>query len=193
MKILLVEDDPLVASLLAKALSEQLYTVDVATDGQLGWDLVESSSYDAILLDVILPKLDGISFCRKMRSLGNLTPVILLTACEASTNKVIGLDAGADDYVVKPFDFQELLARIRALLRRGGSALPPLLEWKKLRLDPSTCEVTWDGKILHLTPKEYGLLEVFLRNHHRIFSCGALIEQLWSFEEPPPKIQSDPI
>jgi len=97
----------------------------------------------------------------------------------------MGLDAGADDYVAKPFDFQELLARIRALLRRGGSALPPHLEWKNLWLDPSTCKVTCDGKLLHLTPKEYGLLELFLRNNHRIFSCSALIDHLWSFEEPP--------
>lgn len=185
MKLLLIEDDPLIAEQLAKNLTDQHYIVELATDGQAGWDLVEFSSYDAILLDVMLPKLDGISFCRRLRSQGNLTPVILLTAQDASTNKVMGLDAGADDYIVKPFDIQELLARIRALLRRGGSTLPPLLQWNKLRLDPSTCEVTWNGQPLHLTPKEYGLLEVFLRNPHRIFSCGALIEQLWSFEEPP--------
>ena len=185
MKILLIEDDPLIAEPLAKNLSDQHYIVEVATDGQAGWDLVEFSSYDAILLDVMLPKLDGISFCRRLRKQGNLTPVILLTGCDASTNKVMGLDAGADDYIVKPFDFQELLARIRALLRRGGSTLPPLLEWNKLRLNPSTCEVSWEDQPLHLTPKEYGLLEVFLRNPQRIFSCGALIEQLWSFEEAP--------
>ena len=185
MKILLVEDDPVIAELLGKALREQNYTVDIALDGQTGWELVEFSSYDALLLDVMLPKLDGISFCRRLRNQGNLVPVILLTAQDTSTNKVMGLDAGADDYVVKPFDFDELLARIRALLRRGGSALPPLLVWDKLQLDPSTCEVRWDGNLLHLTPKEYGLLEVFLRNNHRIYSCGALIEQLWSFEEPP--------
>jgi diguanylate cyclase (GGDEF)-like protein len=185
MKLLLIEDDWLIAEQLAKNLTDQHYIVEVAGDGQAGWDLVEFSNYDAILLDVMLPKLDGISFCRRLRSQGNLTPIILLTAQDASTNKVMGLDAGADDYIVKPFDVQELLARIRALLRRGGSNLPPLLQWNKLRLDPSTCEVTWDGQLLHLTPKEYGLLEIFLRNSHRIFSCGALIEQLWSFEETP--------
>ena len=185
MKILLIEDDPLIAEHLAKNLTDRHYIVDVANDGQAGWNLVEFSSYDAILLDVMLPKLDGISFCRRLRNQGNRTPVILLTGCDASTNKVMGLDAGADDYIVKPFDFQELLARIRALLRRGGSSLPPLLEWNQLRLNLSTCEVTWESRSLHLTPKEYGLLEIFLRNPHRIFSCGALIEQLWSFEEAP--------
>lgn len=185
MRILLVEDDELIGELLVKSLTSQHYTVDFAKDGQEGWDLAELYTYDLILLDLILPKLDGISFCRRLRAGGNQTPILLLTSQDTSTTKVTGLDAGADDYVAKPFDFQELLARIRALLRRGGSALPPLLEWNNLRLDPSTCEVTCDGKLLHLTPKEYGLLELFLRNSHRIFSCSALIDHLWSFEEPP--------
>ncbi|MDZ8050943.1 MAG: response regulator [Aulosira sp. ZfuVER01] len=185
MRILLVEDDELIAESLTKSLINQRYAVDVAKDGQEGWDLAELFTYDLILLDVLLPKLNGINFCQRLRAKGNQTPVLLLTAQDTSINKVMGLDAGADDYVAKPFDFQELLARIRALLRRGGSALPPLLEWKNLRLDPSTCEVTCDGKLLHLTPKEYGLLELFLRNTHRIFSCSALIDHLWSLEEPP--------
>ncbi|BAY40589.1 multi-component transcriptional regulator [Nostoc sp. NIES-2111] len=185
MRILLVEDDELIGELLVKSLTSQHYTVDFAKDGQEGWDLAELYTYDLILLDLILPKLDGISFCRRLRAAGNQTPILLLTAQDTSTIKVTGLDAGADDYMAKPFDFQELLARIRALLRRGGSVLPPLLEWNNLRLDPSTCEVTCDGKLLHLTPKEYGLLELFLRNSHRIFSCSSLIDHLWSFEEPP--------
>lgn len=185
MRVLLVEDDELMGELLVKSLTSQHYTVDFAKDGQEGWDLAQLYTYDLILLDLILPKLDGISFCRRLRAGGNQTPILLLTSQDTSTTKVTGLDAGADDYVAKPFDFQELLARIRALLRRGGSALPPLLEWNNLQLDPSTCEVTCDGKLLHLTPKEYGLLELFLRNSHRIFSCSALIDHLWSFEEPP--------
>jgi diguanylate cyclase (GGDEF)-like protein len=185
MRILLVEDDELIGELLVKSLTSQHYTVDFAKDGQEGWDLADLYTYDLILLDLILPKLDGISFCRRLRAAGNQTPILLLTAQDTSTIKVTGLDAGADDYMAKPFDFQELLARIRALLRRGGSALPPLLVWNNLQLDPSTCEVTCDGKLLHLTPKEYGLLELFLRNSHRIFSCSALIDHLWSFEEPP--------
>lgn len=185
MKILLIEDDALIAAPLAKALVDQHYAVEVATDGQAGWELLESFTYDLILLDVMLPKLDGISLCRQLRSQGNQTPILLLTAQKTSTNTAIGLDAGADDYVAKPFNLQELLARIRALLRRGGAALPPLLEWRNLKLDPSICEVTYNSQSVHLTPKEYGLLELFLRNPHRIFSTGALIDHIWSFEESP--------
>jgi len=183
MKILLIEDDTLIADPLAKALIDQHYVVDLATDGQEGVELLDSFTYDLILLDVGLPKLDGISLCRQLRSQGNQTPILLLTA--QNTNTVMGLDAGADDYVAKPFNLQELLARIRALLRRGGTALPPLLEWRNLKLDPSLCEVTCDRRLVRLTPKEYSLLELLLRNPHRIFNSGALIDQIWSFEEPP--------
>ncbi len=185
MRILVVEDDELIAKPLVQALSEQHYAVDIATDGEAGWEFVEAFTYDLIVLDVGLPKLDGISLCRRVRSRGIHSPIILLTAQDSSTNKVTGLDAGADDYITKPFDLQELLARIRASMRRGGSALPPELQWENLRLDPSICEVQYNNKTLHLTPKEYSLLELFLRNPHRIFNCGAIIDHLWSFEEPP--------
>ncbi|GAB1540783.1 hypothetical protein NUACC21_34520 [Scytonema sp. NUACC21] len=185
MRILVVEDDELIANPLAQALQEQHYAVDIAYDGEAGWDFVEAYAYDLIVLDVMLPKLDGISLCRRVRSHGIHSPIILLTAQDSSTNKVVGLDAGADDYITKPFDLQELLARIRASLRRGSAVLPPQLEWENLRLDPSICEVKYSNKTLHLTPKEYSLLELFLRNPHRIFNCGAIIDHLWSFEEPP--------
>jgi diguanylate cyclase (GGDEF)-like protein len=185
MKILLVEDDTLIAQPLAIALTEQHYVVDCAKDGQAGWELLESFDYDLILLDVQLPKLDGITLCRRLRSQGKQTPILLLTALEATTHKVVGLDAGADDYLTKPFEFPELLARIRALLRRGSSALPPILTWGNLHLDPSSCAVTCDQEVLHLTPKEYGLLELFLRNPNRIFSCSALIDHQWALEDPP--------
>jgi DNA-binding response OmpR family regulator len=185
MKILLVEDDEGAAEVLQKALGAQHYLVELATDGQTGWELTKVYDYDLILLDVGLPKLDGISFCRQLRAKGDRTPILLLTAHDASTNKVAGLDAGADDYVLKPYDFDELLARIRALLRRGSSPLSPLLEWDFLRLDPSSCEVTYNGQFLHLTAKEYTLLELFLRNPHRIFSQSVLLDRLWSFEEYP--------
>ena len=185
MKILLVEDDELVAEVLSKALTTQHYLVDLATDGQVGVELAEAFEYDLILLDLLLPKLDGISFCKQRRQAGDRTPILLLTAQDTSTNKVAGLDAGADDYMVKPFDLHELLARIRALLRRGSSVTMPILEWGNLRLNPSSCEVSYAGQVLSLTPKEYSLLELFLRNTQRIFSQSALLDHLWSFEESP--------
>lgn len=185
MKILLVEDDEHLALVLQAVLTEQHHTVDVAPDGQTGWALAETFTYDLVLLDVMLPNLDGISLCRRLRAAKMSMPILLLTAKHTSDDKVMGFDAGADDYVVKPFDPQELVARIRALLRRGSSPLPLVLEWGSLHLDPSTCEVKYEEQILHLTPKEYGLLELFLRNSTRVFSRSAILEQLWSFEEPP--------
>jgi diguanylate cyclase (GGDEF)-like protein len=185
MKILLIEDDEHLAKTLETVLSQQHHTIDVAKDGLKGWDLAETFTYDLILLDVMLPKLDGISLCRRMRSARMSVPIMLLTAKDSSSDKVMGFDAGADDYVVKPFDPQELVARIRALLRRGKDPLPPVLESGALRLDPSTCDVTYGEQLLHLTPKEYGLLELFMRNSNRVFSRSAILEQLWSFEEPP--------
>lgn len=153
MRILVVEDDDLIAKPLVQALSEQHYAVDIASDGEAGWEFVEAFAYDLIVLDVGLPKLDGISLCRRIRSRGIHSPIILLTAQDSSTHKVAGLDAGADDYITKPFDLQELLARIRASMRRGGLALPPELQWENLKLDPSICEVKYNNKTLHLTPK----------------------------------------
>ncbi len=185
MRILLVEDDHLIATPLAKALSSQHYVVDLASDGLTGWELAESFNYDLILLDVLLPQLDGISFCQQLRKQGKQMPILLLTAQNTSINKIKGLDAGADDYVSKPFDLQELLARIRALLRRGGSVLPPMLTWGNLHLNPSTCEVTCGFQPLRLTPKEYGLLELLLRNPQRTYGLSALIDHLWSLETPP--------
>lgn len=185
MKILLVEDDNRIADALAEALSDQYYTVDIALDGQAGWEFVQVFPYDLIVLDVMLPKLDGINLCQQLRKKGYSMPILMLTAKDSNTDKVMGLDAGADDYVVKPFDLRELMARIRALLRRGNAILPPLLEWENLRLDPSNCEVTYKEKLLHLTPKEYRILELFLRNSHRVFNRSEIIEHVWSFDELP--------
>lgn len=185
MKILLVEDDQRIALPLTEALTDQRYAVDWASDGEAGLDLIEAYGYSLILLDVMLPKLDGIALCQRLRQRGIQTPVMLLTAKDTSSDKVIGLDAGADDYVVKPFDLKELLARIRALLRRGNTALPPVLEWAELALNPNTCEVSYAGAPLSLTPKEYQLLELFLRQPDRVWSRGKILEQLWTSEEPP--------
>jgi diguanylate cyclase (GGDEF)-like protein/PAS domain S-box-containing protein len=185
MRILVVEDDELTTQALSHILSHQGYIVETARDGETAWDLVESFSYDLILLDVVIPRLDGINLCRRLRTKGYRMPILLLTARDSSHDKALGLDAGADDYVVKPFDPEELGARIRALLRRGGVLSQPVLTWGALQLDPSSCEVTYADQLLSLTPKEYGLLELFLRNNNRVFSCGVILEQLWAFEETP--------
>lgn len=185
MKILLVEDDDRIAQALAEALTDQNYAVDLAADGQEGWNFAEGSNYDLILLDLMLPKINGITLCKKLRASGLKTPILMLTAKDTSTDKVIGLDAGADDYVIKPFDLPELLARIRALLRRGSTTLPPILEWEKLRLNPSTCDVTYGSNVLHLTPKEYSLLELFLRTGGRVLTRSAIVDNIWAFEDSP--------
>jgi DNA-binding response OmpR family regulator len=185
MKVLIVEDDELTAKALITVLSNQNYAIEVATDGQAGWELVQAFSYDLVMLDVILPKLDGISLCQRLRDSGYQMPILLLTGRDSSHDKVIGLDAGADDYVVKPFDPEELVARVRALLRRGGSTSLPVLEWGNLRLDPTSCEVTYGTRPLQLTPKEFSLLELLLRNTRRVFSCGVILEHLWSYGETP--------
>jgi PAS domain S-box-containing protein len=185
MKILVVEDDSLLAVALTAILTTQNYAVEVASDGDAALDLIETYDYDLIILDVLLPKLDGISLCRQIRSAGLQMPVLLLTGCDSSHEKAIGLDAGADDYVVKPFDAEELVARVRALLRRGGATSQPVLEWGNLRLDPSSYEVTFGQDLLSLTPKEYALLELFLRNSRRVFSCGMILEHLWSYDDTP--------
>ena len=185
MKVLVVEDDAWMAKAVADALAQQSYVVDVVADGQAGWEFATATSYGLMVLDITLPKLDGINLCRRLRQEGYQTPILLLTAKDKRSDKVMGLDAGADDYVAKPFDFQELLARIRALLRRGNSALPPVLDWGSIRLNPNLCEVTCNGEALHLTRKEYGLLELFLRHTQRIFSPSTIISQLWAFEDSP--------
>lgn len=185
MRILLVEDDLRLAETLAEALTDQRYVVDVVSDGEAGWEQVKVLNYDLMLLDLMLPELDGMSLCQRLRSHGYNMPVLMLTACDTITDKINGLDAGADDYVVKPVDLGELFARVRALLRRGNSCCPPILEWENLRLDPSTYEVNYADKPLHLTPKEYSLLELLLRSGRRVLSRSIIIEHIWSLEAPP--------
>ncbi|MCT7985869.1 response regulator [Laspinema sp. A4] len=185
MRILLVEDDEPIAQALVTTLKHQNHVVDVATDGILGLELAEACDYDLLLLDVMLPKLDGISLCRKLRSSGYQMPILLLTAKDSIEDKVRGLDAGADDYLVKPFELPELTARMRALLRRGTAPLPPVLEWGPLQLNPSNCDVTYNTQPVTLTPTEYRLLELFMRNSTRVYSRSAILDHLWAFDEPP--------
>ena len=185
MKILLIEDNQGFGEIVRDTLSRQHYLVDMATDVEMGLELAVWFEYDLILLDFLLPETDGIQFCQKRRQEGDTTPILLMTAQDSTALVVKALDGGADDYLVKPFDLEELLAKIRALLRRGNLSLPPVMEWGGLRLEPSNCKVSYKGQSLRLTAKEYGLLELFLRNPHRIFSQSCLLETLWSFDAVP--------
>ena len=185
MKFLLVEDDQALAGAIEQLLSEHHYVMDLATDGVTGRDMAEAFPYDFILLDWMLPKLNGIELCRHLRNEGNYTPVILMTARNASSDKVAGLDAGADDYLVKPFEFEELLARIRALLRRAEGLASPVLQWGDLCLDPRSGEVSCRNLPISVTPKEYALLELFLRNPSRIFSLDNLLDKVWAYDDTP--------
>ncbi len=185
MRILLVDDDELLMEALATDLIANHYAVDVATNGEMGWEFICLFNYNLVVLDLNLPDIDGITLCQKLRAQNHKMPILLLTASDDQQDKIRGLDAGADDYVVKPFDFQELTARIRALLRRDSQNILPILRWNDLTLDPKTCEVKYQEQILSLTPKEYALLELFLRYPKQVFSPGAIIESLWAGEDPP--------
>ncbi|BAY19431.1 two component transcriptional regulator [Nostoc sp. HK-01] len=193
MRILVVEDDIQLAEVLAEALNRRQYVVDIAKDGEAAWNSTQSMKYDLIVLDITLPKLDGIKFCHQLRTVGinnaahrNATiPVLMLTARDTVADKIAGLDAGADDYVAKPFDLEELMARIRALLRRGSSSSTVSLLWEKLYLNPSTYEATYDSYPLSLTLKEYAILELLVANGRRVLSRSSIIEQVWSVDESP--------
>jgi DNA-binding response OmpR family regulator len=185
MKILLIEDDDALIALLTRSLSSQHHIVDAVKDGEMGWTYASTFDYDTIVLDIMLPKLDGISLCKKLRTAGYMTPILLLTSQDNTTAKVQGLDAGADDYVVKPFDIAELTARVRALLRRGSTNPLPLLSWGDLLLNPTSCEVSYNGQSLTLTTKEHDLLELFLRDSYHVFSNDEIIDKLWSSDDFP--------
>lgn len=185
MRILLVEDDSQLVASLSEALVVQRYIVDSARDGESAWDKTQAIVYDLILMDVTLPKLDGVRLCQRLRDRGYFSPVLMLTARDTSLDKVIGLDAGADAYMVKPFNLQELLAQIRALLRRGQSGTPPILKWGDLSLDPSSYEVIYERSLIRLTPKEFALLEALMRYGKKVLSRAALIEQVWTWQESP--------
>ena len=185
MKILVVEDDQANADLLACMLSVENYTVEVANDGEAAWELIVVYDYDLLLIDITLPHLDGISLCRRLRAHGYQVPILIVTGRSSSHDQAIGLDAGADAYMVKPLDSEELIARIRALLRRGETAFQFVLEWGSLRLDPTTREVNYAGQPLLLSPKEFSILELFLRNGRRVFTYSVILDQLWAYEETP--------
>lgn len=185
MKILVVEDDELIAQTLSAILSMYRYAVEVVTDGLSALEMLEAFEFDVVLLDILLPKLSGLEVCKQARAKGIQVPILMLTARDSSQDKAAGLDAGADDYLVKPFDPEELIARVRALLRRGRLTQDPILNFGKLTLDPESCEVKYDQKNIRLTPKEYSMLELFLRNPKRVYSCGMILEHVWTHEETP--------
>jgi DNA-binding response OmpR family regulator/HPt (histidine-containing phosphotransfer) domain-containing protein len=185
MKILLVEDDACITSALLEGLSAHNYLVNTTENGQTGLDLAKTFDYDVILLDVILPGLDGLSLCRQLRAQGCQTPILILSAKAESCDRILGLEAGADDYVIKPFEFSELIARIQALLRRGRETSPAVLEWGDLSVNAQSQQVFYQGQDIHLTPKEYGLLELFLRNPHQLFTRSAILDHLWALDKYP--------
>ncbi|MBX3318678.1 MAG: response regulator transcription factor [Nitrospira sp.] len=185
MRILLVEDDADLAQFIRKGLKEEHYAVDVATDGEEGLELALHNAYDLLILDIGLPKLDGLALCRRIRDKGNMTPVLLLTARNTVEDKVSGFDTGADQFLPKPFAFVELLAQIRALLRRGSAQQIVQLQVADLRLDPASHRVWRAGKEIALTNKEYALLEFLLRNKNRVLTRTAIIEHVWDISYDP--------
>jgi diguanylate cyclase (GGDEF)-like protein len=185
MKILLVEDDEATVNLLQLALTQQQYTIDIALDGKAGWQLAESIDYDLILLDVMLPKLDGISFCRRLRSQQNNVPVLMMTARDTVSDRVLGLDAGADDYLVKPFKLEELAARVRSLLRRGKDTVVSTLEWGDIRIDAIGGEAYYRDRPLQLSHRQHDILELLLRHPKQTFSRAKILDLLWPLDSAP--------
>jgi len=181
MRVLVVEDEVRMAGLLERALREEGHAVDVAADGPEGLWLATENAYGAIVLDLTLPGLDGFELCRRLRESGRWMPVLMLTARDAVGDRVRGLDAGADDYLVKPFSLLELAARLRALARRDDRSRPVILTEADLKLDPAAKQA-WRSDIeLRLSPKEFSLLELFLRHPGRVLTRSQIIEEVWDF------------
>jgi len=181
MRILIVEDEKKVASFIKKGLEEEYYAVDVAADGRVGLKLITSEEYDLIIMDIMIPYIDGIMLLKETRKRDIITPVLMLTVKDNLKDKVEGLDAGADDYLTKPFAFEELLARIRSLLRRSGSSKSVSLKAGDLVLDLQSHRVSRSGKEISLTPKEYSILEYLMRNANKVVSRTKLIEHVYDY------------
>ncbi|MBI3568934.1 MAG: response regulator transcription factor [Gemmatimonadetes bacterium] len=179
MRILVVDDEPEVSDFLARVLREASWAADVVATGEAALDAVGATEYDLVVLDIGLPGIDGFEVCRRMRARGDRTPVLALTARHAVNDRVRGLDAGADDYLAKPFAVNELLARLRALARRPAQAVEPVLRLANLELDPATRRVARGGRPLLVTAREYALLEYLLRNARRVVSRGQILEHVW--------------
>jgi DNA-binding response OmpR family regulator len=182
MRILVVEDEHRIAQAIKEGLEQESYAVDAVYDGEDGYNSAGAEEYDLILLDVMLPSLDGYEICRKLRADGNHTPIIMLTAKDQTRDVVHGLDTGADDYLPKPFSFEILLARIRALLRRPHDSTPEILKTGDLTLNPSTKQVMRGSLQISLSTKEYALLEYLMRNHGRVLSKNNIMTHVWDFD-----------
>lgn len=186
MKILIVEDDKKIASFIQKGFKEAGFVVDVATDGKTGLHLASSENYDAAVLDVMLPKLDGLALLAELRKEGKNLPVIILSAKRSVDDRVKGLQAGGDDYLTKPFSFSELLARVQALIRRNSRTVEPTqLSFGELSLDLLSREAACCGKPIELQAKEFALLEYFMRNPGRVLSKTMIMEQIWNYDFDP--------
>ncbi len=181
MRILIVEDEKKVAGFIKKGLEEETYAVDVAYDGEEGFHLAEMNQYDMIILDLMLPKMEGLEVLTRLRNKKVSTPILLLTAKDAVDDKVTGLNKGADDYLTKPFAFSELLARIRSLLRRGQSETQTELKVGDLTLDMVSHKVSRNGEEIELTGKEYSLLEYFMRNEGKVLTRTMIAEHVWDY------------
>lgn len=182
MQILIVEDEKKIANILKRGLTQERLSVDIAHDGEEALEKSEINSYDCIILDLMIPKIDGITVCKKLRERNISTPILILTAKDTLQDKILGLDAGADDYITKPFSIEEISARIRALLRRSKKTTSVILTIADVTLDPATKIVTRNGKELTLTAREYALLEYFMRNPNTILSQTQILEHVWDYQ-----------
>jgi len=180
-RVLVVEDESKMATLVRKALELEGYSVDVAVTGTDAVWMGTENEYDAIVLDVMIPEPDGFEVCRQLRADGRWAPIILLTARDSVDDRVVGLDAGADDYIPKPFSFAELYARLRALTRRGAPQRPRVLEVRDLELDPARHRVARAGQEIELSPKEFALLDLFMRHADEVLSRTTILEHVWDF------------
>jgi len=182
MRVLVVEDERRMAALLKRGLTEEGHQVFVAHDGVEGFEMARSAEFDILVLDIMLPGIDGLTIARRLREENNQTPVLMLTARDTAANVVAGLDAGADDYITKPFSFEIFLARVRAVSRRGAIPRAVCLEVADLKLNPSTRQVTRGRQPISLTPREFSLLELLMRNHGRVISRDTILESVWGFD-----------
>jgi heavy metal response regulator len=181
MRLLVVEDEQKLASFVEQGLTEEGYAVDVASDGELGLNMALDQVHDLVILDISLPKKDGLMVLKEMREARIATPVLVLTVRANIEDKVLGLDAGADDYLTKPFAFQELVARVRALLRRRAETAPPVLQVADVTLDPARRTVERNGEKIELTPREFSLLDYFMRNTDRVLTRTMIAEHVWDY------------